>query len=560
MSDRRRLLINGLIMSSAFAGLEGCVIASINLSAALFSPDLASDTNAVLFGCFSIGTLFAPTIVRLTGLKPAMVGSMGFYMLYLLPFIWAERISLFAGAAIGGLAGSVLWTAQGVYFTRNALAYAAADVSTAAGDSRAISVFAGLFAVIFQVVITLAKPFAAMMLTVWPDDRSLLFGSFLVVASACTGAMMLIRSFAGGAPTAVSEGSSAIPSTAAAAEGSQAGAGAGAGAGADTAARAGATNGRATAPQLRAARPAIPARARCPALVRVALDRQMLLVTVYHVAYGLSTAFFPSHVTVLTAQSLEGTCTDASSYASNATTAGAMVDAMMDATADAGVGCTSGAAAVGWMYTVAGLSSALIAAVFGWASHRFAAGRSAALVLGSVGFGVPCVLLLAAALGSAELMSSDGRLPLGQLLMSFICYGGGTAAWQGSAMALVGDLFKGAEDEHRAAFAHLKLTSGGASTVGFVLFRRMSLAASAAVTLTANVCALMAIGALAALEASGYVTGAAVAAPIVSTHVHAQASPAARASIMSEPQLELQEAERGTNVQIELSFGVRAER
>ena len=98
-ADRRRLLRNGLLMSSAFAGLEGCVIASINLSAALFSPDLASDVNAMLFACFAIGTLVAPHIVHRAGLKRSMVISMAVYALYLLPFVWAERTSLLIAAA-----------------------------------------------------------------------------------------------------------------------------------------------------------------------------------------------------------------------------------------------------------------------------------------------------------------------------------------------------------------------------------------------------------------------------------------------------------------------------
>lgn len=140
----RRLMINGLVMSTAFAGLEGCVIASINLSAALMQPALASDVNAMLFASFSAGTLISPIIVKHSGLKPSLVASMAVYSLYLLALMGCERSVLLVSATVGGIAGSVLWTAQGVYFTRNAVAYAAAVDPTVEGESRAISAFAGI--------------------------------------------------------------------------------------------------------------------------------------------------------------------------------------------------------------------------------------------------------------------------------------------------------------------------------------------------------------------------------------------------------------------------------
>ena len=64
-------------------------------------------------------------------------------------------------------------------------------------------------------------------------------------------------------------------------------------------------------------------------------------------------------------------------------------------------------------------------------------------------------------------------------------------------MALVGDLFR---DDPRAAFAHLKLTSGICSFVGFLVLPRLTLRHAAVATLAAN-----AFGALGfvALLASG---------------------------------------------------------
>jgi hypothetical protein len=73
--SRRPGLLNGLLMSVSFAGLESCVIATINLSAALLSPELANDINAILFSCFALGTFGAPAVVRMVGMKNAMIAS-----------------------------------------------------------------------------------------------------------------------------------------------------------------------------------------------------------------------------------------------------------------------------------------------------------------------------------------------------------------------------------------------------------------------------------------------------------------------------------------------------
>ena len=111
-------------------------------------------------------------------------------------------------------------------------------------------------------------------------------------------------------------------------------------------------------------------------------------------------------------------------------------------------------------------------------------------------------------------------LPTPTLVVLFVCYGVGTAAWQGSAMALVGDLFRHDEDEHRASFAHLKLTSGAATSCGFWIFAQLPLRASAAISLGANVLGLTGIVCLLVCEAlhARAHASARKAAPIVYEH------------------------------------------
>ena len=86
--------------------------------------------------------------------------------------------------------------------------------------------------------------------------------------------------------------------------------------------------------------------------------------------------------------------------------------------------------------------------------------------------------------GGGSGLQGGGGVPHGCALLSswvglqgaFVAHGLGVAAWQGSTMALVADVFRASP---RPAFAHLKLTSGISSAVGFVLLPRLSLQAAA---------------------------------------------------------------------------------
>ena len=175
------LLLNGVVMSAAFAGLEGCVVACIVISAAIVCPSLAYQANAYLYLFFCVGTFAAPGVLAYTGAKRGMVVGMFCYSLYTAAFLLPRPEVILPASAIAGFAGAVLWTAQGEYFTANALAYAVAR-SAAAGplprlsraasvrgrggapkqqgvisSSGAIGLFAALFAGLFPIFLLLGK-------------------------------------------------------------------------------------------------------------------------------------------------------------------------------------------------------------------------------------------------------------------------------------------------------------------------------------------------------------------------------------------------------------------
>ena len=463
-----------------------------------------------------------------------------------------QRWLLLCAAAVGGLAGAVMWVAQGVYFTRNALAYDAApaeatslvstralrsdcgadgplqassgsssskcggdgggacprsvkvdDNSMANGGGRggrntgggggggmaavnsvvysgsSITAFAGLFAFAFQLVTTIAKPTAALLLTLYPNRRTILFSVFTGVAALCTLAMMLV------APLnrlVLSKDSEEEEVEAAEEDGGGSSNGpshAGASAYATHDREGSSTSAAGPNPppgaHARFATEACGGVFSCgrETLLHLLLcDRRTLLITPYNVSFGLSTAFFPSHITVLTHHVFGCAGEALTSPERAAADAAGYVGGVTDATDE-----DLGPAAVGWLYTLAGLSSALAAALAALAAQRYRRARSVAMLLGSAAFAT--AMLLGAAGGG-----DDGRsIPRGAIGVMYVCYGLGVAAWQGSCMALVGDLFRG---DPRAAFAHLKLTSGFTTFVGFFWLPTLSLRAAALVTLAAN--------------------------------------------------------------------------
>ena len=235
------LLLNGVVMSAAFAGLEGCVVACIVISAAIVCPSLAYQANAYLYLFFCVGTFAAPGVLAYTGAKRGMVVGMFCYSLYTAAFLLPRPEVILPASAIAGFAGAVLWTAQGEYFTANALAYAVAR-SAAAGplprlsraasvrgrggapkqqgvisSSGAIGLFAALFAGLFPIFLLLGKLSGSVLLSLRPDEPQLIFALYTAVALSCTAAMGCIRCLPFAEPEQPAATATAVATAAAAA-------------------------------------------------------------------------------------------------------------------------------------------------------------------------------------------------------------------------------------------------------------------------------------------------------------------------------------------------------
>ena len=135
--QRRPSLANFLLASSLFSVNHGCVTACLNLATARLG-DVGAKQSSVLYISYASSALLGSTwIVKRLGGRNGLALGLGIYCVYVGAFVaatllldhpnFAEVVAL-SGAAVGGLGGGILWTAQGSFFARSAEIHA--DTST----------------------------------------------------------------------------------------------------------------------------------------------------------------------------------------------------------------------------------------------------------------------------------------------------------------------------------------------------------------------------------------------------------------------------------------------
>lgn len=119
-------------MSAAFSLTHGCVTALIPLASLEFGEGLGATSLAVLYVVYTLTAMVGATLlVETTGPKWGLVAGLAVFCVYVLSFLLAATVPTFAiaaglgGAAIGGVGGGVIWTAQGTYFSICSERYAA---------------------------------------------------------------------------------------------------------------------------------------------------------------------------------------------------------------------------------------------------------------------------------------------------------------------------------------------------------------------------------------------------------------------------------------------------
>eukprot|EP01059_Diplonema_ambulator_P026163 TRINITY_DN4336_c0_g1_i1.p1 TRINITY_DN4336_c0_g1~~TRINITY_DN4336_c0_g1_i1.p1 ORF type:complete len:429 (+),score=67.95 TRINITY_DN4336_c0_g1_i1:352-1638(+) len=185
MSTPRSLLWNNFLMSSCFAWAEGAITAILAISATLVEKDLYSQAGVVLYLAFGVGTLVAPAVVGALGLKRSLVVGLAGFSIFAVSFVHPVTPVMLTAAAISGFLGSVLWTAQGAYYTVNALEYAKAGGDTKKGS---IGVMSSIFAGIFPLAMVVCKLLSSFVLQSSIGNPRLfvyLFYTMITVGAVC---------------------------------------------------------------------------------------------------------------------------------------------------------------------------------------------------------------------------------------------------------------------------------------------------------------------------------------------------------------------------------------
>lgn len=150
-AERRSMLYNNfLIMCVAFSLNHGCVVSCLAYASSELGDQLGAYGSGTLYVAYSFSAfVFAKPIVEMVGPKFGLIyGVLGFCA-YVMGFLLSVVIPSAAwpvfmiASIVGGLSGGLLWTAQGKYFSVNALLYAEA-LDIAAEDVN--TQFAGVFA------------------------------------------------------------------------------------------------------------------------------------------------------------------------------------------------------------------------------------------------------------------------------------------------------------------------------------------------------------------------------------------------------------------------------
>ena len=127
--QRRSALDNFLLASTLFSVNHGCVTACLNLATARLG-DVGAKQSSVLYISYAASALLGSTwIVKRLGGRNGLALGLGIYCVYVGAFVaatllmdhpnFAEVVAI-SGAAIGGIGGGILWTAQGSFFARSA--------------------------------------------------------------------------------------------------------------------------------------------------------------------------------------------------------------------------------------------------------------------------------------------------------------------------------------------------------------------------------------------------------------------------------------------------------
>ena len=156
---------NFYLISSAFSLSTGCATCCISYATSLLGNSLGSTSSGLLFALYAISSfLVSNPVVTMIGPKNGLICGVIGQAIYICGFFVCvvtntaapgfSKILSVITSSIGGLAGGLLWTSQGVYFSTHAKLFAQ---STTQEVHQVTADFSAIFAVVLLSVEMLAK-------------------------------------------------------------------------------------------------------------------------------------------------------------------------------------------------------------------------------------------------------------------------------------------------------------------------------------------------------------------------------------------------------------------
>jgi hypothetical protein len=191
---------NFYAMSIAFSITHGCTVTCLAFASTELGDELGSVANGILYVFYAVTAfLMAKPIESALGPKLGLLLGVIGYSVYVCGFFFAILFSYSSihmswllacsTAAIGGLSGGILWTAQGNFFSQNSKLFCE---SSGAPVDIVNTTFASIFATSFLGVEMLTKLFATLIYLLAPLSAPFLI-FFLYTAVSISGCFVISR-------------------------------------------------------------------------------------------------------------------------------------------------------------------------------------------------------------------------------------------------------------------------------------------------------------------------------------------------------------------------------
>jgi MFS family permease len=183
---------NFILMCCAFACNHGCVVSCLAYASSELGDTLGGYGSGTLYVFYALtALLFSKPVTSILGPKNGLLVGMGGYCIYVGAFLVAVLtggsvigwIVFLFSAAVGGISGGILWTAQGKYFSKSSQLYAQA---TSEEVTNVNARFAAIFATAYLGFEMVTKGISTLLFLFTEHADAVVFSVYSVLAvSAC---------------------------------------------------------------------------------------------------------------------------------------------------------------------------------------------------------------------------------------------------------------------------------------------------------------------------------------------------------------------------------------